>query len=183
MRRHPCLQIAIWILTPLIAKGDRESLIGDLVEEYTERSRGGSSSEALRWCRRQVCASVAPLLWLRLTQARWPATLGIALLAYLSVAMVQVAVRLAIPASSPGNDLSELVVAFPAVVLIGYFAERLRNRSAIVLGVMMFLAMTAMAVLTSEDAPFWYRTAYFVVGPAAAFLGMALHRWRRSGLE
>jgi hypothetical protein len=172
---HLALRVATWIFARLVPKGDREPLIGDLAEEYALRVNAASSSAALKWYLQQICASIPPLLWVRLTRATWVATLGVALLAYFAVGVMQLIIHWAISSSSaPVYNPLGLVIIFPIVVLIGYFAERFRRRSAIVLGAMMLLAITAMTVLTSENAPLWYRGAYFFVGPVAAFIGSAL---------
>jgi hypothetical protein len=173
------MHVATCIFSRLVPKGDREPLIGDLAEEYALRVNAASSSAALKWYLQQIGASIPPLLWARLTRAAWLATLGVALLAYFAVGVVQLIIHWAIPSSSATvyNPLG-LVIIFPMVVLIGYFAERFRRRAAIVLGAMMLLAITAMTVWTTESAPLWYRVAYFFVGPAAAFIGSALRSLR-----
>ena len=173
--RHLAVHLATWIFSAIVPKDDREPLIGDLTEEYSLRVSAVSSSAALRWYLRQVCASIPPLLWLRLSRSVWLATLGVALLAYVAVGVVQVIIHWAITSSSIGvyNPLG-LIVVFPMVVLIGYVAERFRRRSALVLGAMMLIAITAMTILVNENAPLWYRVAYFFVGPAAAVIGRAL---------
>jgi hypothetical protein len=180
---HLALHVATWIFSRLVRKGDREPLIGDLAEEYALRVNATSSSAALKWCLQQICASIPPLLWARLTRAAWLATLGVALLAYFAVGVVQLVIHWAIPSSSaPVYKPLGLVIVFPMVVLIGYFAELFRRRAAIVLGAMMLLAITAMTVWTTENAPLWYRVAYFFVGPAAAFIGSALRSLRPARL-
>lgn len=45
-----------------------------------------------------------------------------------------------------------LVITFPMVVLIGYFAARFRRRAAIVLGAMMLLAVVVMTAWSRESA-------------------------------
>jgi hypothetical protein len=169
------LQVATWIFSRLVPKADREPLIGDFAEEYALRVSSTSSSAALKWYLLQICASVPPLLWVRLTRAVWLATLGVALLAYFAVGVVQLIISWAIPSSAaPLYEPLGLIIVFPMVVLIGYFAERFRRRAAIVLAAMMLLAITAMTVWAAESAPLWYRVAYFFVGPAAALIGSVL---------
>jgi hypothetical protein len=173
------LYVATWIISRLVPRGDREPLIGDFAEEYALRVNAAASPAALKWYLRQICASIPPLLWSRVTQGAWLATLGVALLAYFAVGVAQLIIHWAIPSSSaPLYRPLGLVIIFPMVVLIGYFAERLRRGAAIVLGAMMLLAITMMTVATAESAPLWYRVAYFFVGPAAAFIGCALHSLR-----
>ncbi len=178
---HPALNLATWIFSWLVPKDVREPLMGDLAEEYALRVKAVSPSAAFTWYLRQICASIPPLLWARITRATWLSTLGVALVAYFTVGVVQVIIRWAISSSSATayNPL-DLIIIFPMVVLIGYFAERFRRRAAIVLGVMMLIAITAMTIGASENSPLWYRVAWFFVGPAAAFMGSVLPSLRRT---
>ena len=172
---HFTLTVATWIFSWLVPKEFREPLMGDLAEEYSLRVKADSASAALKWYLRQICASIPPLLWARLTRATWLSTFGVALLAYFAVGVAQLLIRWAMPRSwvTAYNPL-DLIFIFPMVVLIGYFAERFRRRAAIVLGAMMLIAITAMTVGAAESSPLWYRIAWFFVGPAAAFIGSVL---------
>jgi hypothetical protein len=177
----PALHVATWIFSWLVPRDVREPLMGDLAEEYALRVKAISSSAALKWYLRQICASVPPLLWARLTRTVWLSTLGVAFLAYFAVGVVQVLIRWMISSSSATvHNPLDLILIFPMVVLIGYFAERFRRRAAIVLGAMMLLAITAMTVWATEISPLWYRVAWFFVGPAAAFIGSVLPSLRRA---
>ncbi|HEY4342528.1 MAG TPA: hypothetical protein VGM97_21505 [Steroidobacteraceae bacterium] len=152
--------------------------MGDLDEEYALRATTASSSAAFKWYLRQVCTSAPPLLWIRLTRNAWPATLGIALLAYLAVGVAEFMVNQALAGLS-GTDGAAynplgMVITFPVVVLIGYFAARRRRRAPLVLGAMMLINVTAMTLLSTEIMPLGYRVAYFLVGPAAALIGSTL---------
>ena len=95
--RHPLLA-ATWIFSRLV-RADREPLIGDLAEEYAMRAQTDSSSVALRWYLSQICASTLPVMRIRLARAVWLATLGVALLAYLAVGVVQLIIGWALPTS------------------------------------------------------------------------------------
>jgi len=100
----------------------------------------------------------------------------VALVAYVAVGVVQVIVYLAIPSSAaPTYSPLGLFVVFPLVSIIGYVAEYFRRRAALLLSGMMLAAITALTLLGTENVPFWYRLAYFVVGPAAVLMGGALH--------
>jgi hypothetical protein len=72
-----------------------------------------------------------------------------------------------------------LIILFPIVLVIGFFAERFRRRSAVVLGAILLLAIAAMTVWGTGNAPIRYRLAYLLVGPTVAFIGTAMH-WRRN---
>ena len=180
--RHRALHAATWILFWLVPRREREPLVGDLTEEYALRANAVSSSAALKWYLQQVCASVPPLLWATLTRVAWISTVGVALLAYLAVGVVELIVNWAISSSFATGTVAYnalgLLVTSPMVVLIGYFAARFRRGAAIVLGAMMLLAVTAMTLWTTESLPPWLRIAYFFVGPAAAFVGSALRSLR-----
>lgn len=175
MTHRHALLAATWFFSRLVPKADREHLIGDLAEEYALRARTDSSSVAAKWYLKQICASTVPVIWIRLGRAVWLATLGVALLAYLAVGAAQLIIGWALPTSyGPTYDPLGLVILFPVIVLIGYFAERSRRKAAIVLAAMMLLAITAVTMFTTENAPLWYLVAYFVVGPVAALVGSAL---------
>jgi hypothetical protein len=177
--RDLALNVATWLFARFVSKRDREPLLGDLAEEYALRTRAVSSSAALGWYLRQVFASIPPLVGLRLTRAVWLATLGVALVAYVAVGVTQAIIYWAIPSSvAPVYSPLGLIAVFPMVALIGYVAEGFRRRAALILGAMMLLAMTALTLWGSEDAPLWYRVAYFLVGPAAALIGSGLRTLR-----
>jgi hypothetical protein len=171
-----------WVFSWLVPANEREALLGDLAEEYALRAQGASCAAAFRWYLRQVCVSAPPLLWVRVARAAWPGTVGVALLAYVAVAVVEITVNWAIAhlsavGAAAYNPLG-MALTFPMVVLIGYFAAGYRRSAAIVLAVMMLLAVSVMTLTTTEHVPFWYRVAYFLVGPAAAFIGSGLSRGR-----
>jgi hypothetical protein len=178
--RHRAVYVATWILSRLVSRREREPLLGDLAEEYALRANTASASAAFKWYLQQICASAPALLYAKLARAAWIATAGAALLAYMAVGLVELIVNRVISNSSAAayNPLG-LLITFPMVVLIGYFAARFRRRAAIVLGAMMLLAVTVMTASTTEITPRWYRIAYFFVGPAATFFGSALRSLRQ----
>lgn len=179
--RERAVYVATWVLSRIVSRGEREPLLGDLAEEYALRANAGRASAALQWYLQQACASAVLLMWARLRRATWIRTGGVALFAYIAVGLVEFIVNLAIrgPSTSRYNALG-LVITFPMVVLIGYFAERFRRRAAMVLGAMMLLAVIAMTVWATERVPTWYRIAYFFVGPTAACIGSLLGSVLRS---
>ena len=177
MKQH-ALRVAMWIFSWLARRSEREAVMGDLAEEYVLRANTTSPSAAFKWYLRQVCASAAPLLWTRLTRSTWIGTLGVALCAYLAVGVVELIVNRAIAGLSAGGvaayDPVGMLITFPLVVVIGYFAARFRRRAPIVLGAIMLLSVTAMTLWSTESVPTWYTIAYFIVGPAATLIGSTL---------
>ena len=177
MKLPVTLALATWLLYRVAPEGDREPLIGDLEEEYALRVRADSSYAPRAWYLRQICSSIPPVLRIRIAREAWFATLGVALVAYFAVGLGQLAVAWAIPASSePTYDPLGMIVTFPLVVLIGYFAELSRRGAAAVLAALMMLAITAITLSITVSAPVWYHAAYFVVGPVGAIVGGALGR-------
>ena len=176
------LQAATWVLSRLVPRSDREALVGDLAEEYTLRAHAASAAAARTWYLRQLCASAAPLLWVRLTRSTWITTLGVALFAYIAVGLVEFMVNWALAGSSATGTAAYrplgMAINFPMVVLIGYFAAGLRRTAPRVLGALMLLSVSAMTLWGHESLPTWYTIAYFCVGPAAAFIGSALRSLR-----
>jgi uncharacterized membrane protein AbrB (regulator of aidB expression) len=166
-------------------KSDREPLLGDFIEEYGLRANATSSSAALKWCVKQVLTSAPLLLRLRLARVAWMSTIGVALLAYVAVAIAELGVDWAISDWTAAGAFAYKplgpIILFPIVVLIGYVAGLFRRGAPIVLGAMMLLVVTAMTSLTTEDMPHWYGIAFFVTGPAAALIGSALRSLRPAG--
>jgi hypothetical protein len=183
MKHHPVLQVVTWIFSWVVPKDQREPLIGDLHEEYALRAKSASSAGALKWFLKQILASLPPLLWARLTRSAWLSTLGVAVLAYFAVAVVDFIVKRVILSWTANGVLPTYVVglaiSFLTVVLIGYLAEQLRRRAAIVLGTMVLLTVIAMNAGMPADSPLWYRVAWLLVGPAAAVIGSVLPSHRR----
>lgn len=176
--RHPALRLVTWVFSRLVPKNIREPLIGDLAEEYEQRVKATSSSTALLWYLQQICASVPPLLWARLTRGAWLSTAGVAILGYFAAGVVDLIVKRAIPNWTANGTFEPnplgLTITFATMVLIGYFAEKLRRRAAIVLGVMMLLTVIAMTAGAAGGPPLWYRLAYFLAVPSAAVIGGVL---------
>jgi hypothetical protein len=176
--RHRAMDVGTWILSRLVAKRERGPLMGDLAEEYTLRANTASSFAAFKWYLQQICASAPPLLYARFAQTTWVAAGGVAVLAYITVGLVEFIVNRVISSSSAVScDPLGMVITFPMVVLVGYFAAY-RPKAPIVLGAMMLLAVTVMTATAAESAPQWYRIAYFFAGPTAVFIGSALRSLR-----
>lgn len=182
MMRNRVLHMVTWMLSRLVPEDQCEPLVGDLMEEYELRAKGNSSSAAFKWYLQQACASAPSLLWARFTRAAWISTIGVAFLAYVAVGVVDFSVKLLIPNWTPNGVFAPnplgLIVSFPPIVIIGYFAARFRRGAAILLGLIMLVVITVLMWGTTEPMPLWFRVGYFIVGPAAAFIGSAVHSRR-----
>lgn len=183
------LSLALWIVLRLAPPGEREALLGDLVEEQALRASDSSAPAALRWCLRQACASVMPLMASASVRSAWISTAGVALLAYAAVGVVEVSVHWAIAGASArrggvyggtGYGLLDLLLTFPFVTLIGYCATALRPIAPVVVGAMMLAAVTLMTISSHENVPAWYHAAYFFAGPLAMLIGRVCHSRRHA---
>ena len=173
-------QVLLWIVSRLVPEREREPLVGDLIEEFALRASASSPSSALKWCAQQVCASAPPLMWANLRRSEWVSTLGVAMLAYIAVGIVEFGINwlMSIGQGSAAYNPLGMVTTFPVVVVIGYLAARLRRGAPVVLAALMLIAVAVMTVSARESLPVGYRIAYFVVGPAAAMLGSLIRRLR-----
>jgi hypothetical protein len=182
--RQLALHVGTWILSRILPEGERDPLVGDLTEEYALRAKASSSSAALKWYLQQICSSVPLVLSATLTRVAWISTIGVALLGYIAIGVVEFVANWAMSRSSTlaaaAYNPLELLITAPMVVLIGYFAARFRRGAPIVLATMMLLVVTAMTLWSTESMPVWYRITYFVVGPAAACIGSVLRSLRPS---
>lgn len=169
---HPALLIATRLVCLLVPHDSREALLGDLTEEYAQRAKNLSPSSACWWCVRQLVASTASLLWFCLMETAWLSTFGVALLAFLAAGESQFLIRQQLSSSFPGTHAElNLLVFIPTVALIGYFAEGLRRRSAVVLGLMMLASIIPMIFESGTSSPSWLQIAWLLIGPVAALPG------------
>ena len=173
--QHSALRAVTRIFSWLVPKDLREPLLGDLAQEYSRRAQTGDPSAALKWYLKEIWSSVPPLLWTRITRSAWVSTFGVAVVAYAAVFLAQLIIFRTIYTSfgSVPRPL-DLTVSFLVVACMGYVAERLRRRAAIVLGAIALLMATTMILLTPQTSPLWFRIALPIVGPVAAFVGSLL---------
>lgn len=168
--RRGILELAAWTLSRLAPDTEAEALVGDLLEEYALRANVDSPSGALRWYLQQVCKSGLHMMRARLTRTAWPSTVAVALIAYVAVVVIEFTIKREITTSPAAT----MVIAFPTVALIAYFAAKLRSGAPLVLGLLMVLVVTLMILTANESPPLWNRIAYYFVGPGAVFIGGAL---------
>jgi len=178
-------RVAIATLARLAPRAHRLPLAGDLLEELALREVERSGTAARLWLFRQLLRSAPPLLWAALGRTRWLSTLATALLAYVGVGLVEFAVNWALsgaPNGGGGYRPLGLALTFPAVVLIAGAASACRSGAPWVLAVAMLLAVAVMTLTSAEQLPIVYRVAYFIAGPAAVVLGIAVQRRIRRAL-
>ncbi len=180
------MEWAARLLSRLLRDGDGAALLGDLAEERTRRSRGGAR-EAARWYRRELYASLGAVVWLRATESVRRAPWGVACLAYLGVAVLEVLTLLVLsrawPGSSYESSAGRLVLELPGIADIAYAAASFRRGAPFVLGGMMLVVATLISAFTSEPLSMTFIVAFVGAGPMAAWLGGLLRRRRMAALS
>lgn len=58
MRLPGSARIAVWLLARSVTTPDRDAMVGDLLEEYRQRARGGGEARAVRWLWGQALRSL-----------------------------------------------------------------------------------------------------------------------------
>jgi hypothetical protein len=158
--------------------------MGDLAEERARRVWADGPLRAARWYRTEICRSVAAAARLRLAEiarsAPWSLTIG----AYVSVAVLEVAMRWLLSyvwpdAAQPASAL-RVVSELPGIALIAYVAGRFDRRAPVLLGAMMLLAAISMTTLSTEAMSTAFVVACLTSGPGGAVLGARLARARRT---
>jgi hypothetical protein len=102
--------------------------------------------------------------------------------------VVQAAIELgnksAISALSAGDTqfiaVLSWVVGFPSLVLVSYFAARIRPGAAIILPAIIVIAVLLQLVLKASEMPVSKQIAALFVGPIGALAGGAISLRRRS---
>jgi hypothetical protein len=173
------------LLSCLLRDGVGEALLGDLAEERTRRSRSGPR-QAARWYRREFCASLSAVLWLRAAESVRRAPWGVAFAAYLGVAVLEVVTLLALSRAWPGStyesSAGRLVLEFPGIAAIGYVAATFRRGAAFMLGAMMLVVSTLISIFTTEALSMTFIAAFVSIGPMAALLGGLLRSRRMTAV-
>src|SRR5262245_61455952 len=81
--------VAIWLLERLLPDGDRDAIVGDLIEESALRARVSTRTTAAWWCWGQVARSIPQLLWTGLRRRHWIGPLGVAVAVYVAAGAIE----------------------------------------------------------------------------------------------
>lgn len=164
------------ILLKLFApRRDRETIAGDLAEEYSLLAQTAGPRAASRWYFNQALRSVGPLLWANIRRGGWLKTLGAALAGYFVVAALVMLSDFAMSRILSGGvvlySLVSLAVGSLIMMLGGYLAAWMRPRAAILLAILSAAMGLLSLAVTGRGAPVWYQIGLIVIGPAAALAG------------
>jgi hypothetical protein len=178
-------QVAKWLLECLLPERDRDTIVGDLIEESALRARASTRRTTAWWCWGQVARSIPLILWSDFRRRPWLGTLGVAIAAYLSASVIEfvstaVISRMFRPDAWSATVLS-VIVGLATMALGGYVAASIRQGAAPVLAGIILIVVGVLFVTMPNSAPFWYGLTFLIAGPLAALAGGWLHVTRRTG--
>ncbi len=162
------------LLSAILRLDDQGPLLGDLCEEYRLRA-STSPAAAGRWYWAQVIRSCPILVWRRARHGQWLSTVGIAVVAYACVGVLNMlAVTLTEPWTvefSSSDYVRKAVVALFAIAVSAHLASRLRRHAGRVMGYLVALVAIVLMVFPVDASPLWYQVAFLVIGPVAGHVG------------
>jgi hypothetical protein len=178
-------RLASWLLGLCLPQRDKETVLGDLVEEHALLASTLSPRDARRWYWDQALRSSARLFWVSIWRGHWLKTLGAALVGYVAVALLVMGGDLAmsrlLTASETAYSLISLALGLPAMALGGYIAASMRPRAAVGLAVIAGVMGVVSLAVTGGAAPVWYQLALIAIGPAGSLAGGRIRIRRKEG--
>jgi hypothetical protein len=178
-------RVAKWLLERLLPERDRNTIVGDLIEESALRARASTRIATAWWCWGQVARSIPLGLWSDFRRRHWLGTLGVAIAAYVSASVIEfvstaVISRMFRPDARLATVLS-VIVGLVTMALGGYVAAAIRQGAAPVLAAIILIVVGVLFVTMPNSAPFWYGLTFLIAGPLAALAGGRLNLIRRTG--
>lgn len=171
-------RFAALLLVLILPEREKETLRGDLVEEYNLVVASLGERRARRWYWKQMARSVAPLLWASFRRGDWLKTLGAVTAGYVIVVTLvatgEYALSEIFPAPTRLYAVISLLIGFPVMFVAGYFVARIRSRAVSSFAVFVTLMGLLSLAVTGDAAPLWYQISLVLVGPTAALLGARL---------
>lgn len=168
--------LAAKLLSVAIDADDRDTLLGDLLEEHASRACVSPPSAA-RWYWSQAIRSLPILLGRRAGRRQWISTIGIAIAAYPVVgglnAAGMAAVQWCLDGQAPPNHIASALVGLAAISGGAHLASRIRPSAGELVGGLVMLAAVLMLLFPIDASPAWYQLIFLVLGPLAAHLGSA----------
>lgn len=156
--------------------------MGDLAEEFSLRIQASDSCWFWYWG--QALRSIPPVLWKSARQGCWIRTFFVALGAYIAASVVEAVADAALSGilipESPLHTILSLIIGLASIGAGGYLAARLRPGADTAMGVIVFVAVTALIAANVGDAPLWYGLAFLIAGPLSSLAGGALFLRRKT---
>ena len=178
-------QVAKWLLERLLPERDRNTIVGDLIEESALRASASTRIATAWWCWGQVVRSIPLILWSDFRRRHWLGTLSVAIGAYVSASLIEfVSTAVISQMFRPDARLAivlSVIVGLVTMALGGYVAAAIRQGAAPVLAGIIFIVVGVLFVTMPNSAPFWYGLTFLIAGPLAALAGGRLNLIRRTG--
>ena len=184
MNRHQSPPpFASWIIEYVLPVPYRESMLGDLIEEYALLLESRSYPSASRWFWSQTCRSIPPLAWFHLRSGRWLMSLGTAIGVYIFMGMLKFVADLVISKILVPQPTTYVILApivFLATTLTGgLVATRIRRGAAIFLALIVLMTVAVLIELRvcTIPVPPWYQLGFLILGPLTVLITPAIF-WR-----
>jgi hypothetical protein len=171
---------AFWLLSRVLPAGDRDAIVGDLLEEQQLRSRAGAHNEWL-WIWRQALRSLAPLAWTIFLRGNWIATVAAGLAAYGLVKIQESTTSLLwplLPEALAANPVLIGLVGFSTMLLGGVVATWMRRGAALPLAVVSTLMVSKWIMTDGANVPLPWQLYFLISCPVAALSGAKLWQAR-----
>ena len=166
--------LATQLLCRVLAAGERDAVLGDLLEEFALRA-SVSSRQAARWYWSQALRSLPILLGHRARRDRWVSTAAVALAAYVIVGLLNaVGTSLVQPWLNGRGQIRYVVTAIvglTAIAVGAHLASRVRPAAGLVLGALVMMVSLLFLVSPVDASPAWYQLTFLFLGPWAARRG------------
>jgi hypothetical protein len=180
MRRNSPPAFACWLLESVVPAAYRESMLGDLIEEYALRAESTSPLTASRWFWSQACRSVPSLVWSSLRSRDWLISVSIAMGVYVVMGMLKFAADLTISKLvAPGQTTSVVlapVVFLTASAIGGCVAARFRRGATIFLALIVMITVAVLIYIRvcTIPVPWWYQFGFLTLGPLTVLIAPAI---------
>jgi hypothetical protein len=170
VRSRISIRSAQWVLERFVPEGDREAIVGDLLEESAANSTNAPHANSALWCWRQALASVPPLFWASVRRGAWIASFGVGMGGFLvlfSIHLFAERVLASVLTENAGLTGPLLVVGLVSSVTVGFVAARVRRGAASMLALII-----GVVLLTRLDST----NVAFSLTVMAAYIGGVIHR-------
>lgn len=173
-------RLAGWLLRCIVPTEERESIMGDLAEEFSFRTQ----SSAAWWYWGQTLRSIPIIAWQSVRRGLSIQTFLVALGAYFAAGLVEFAADAALAKIVNPKSFWEpvlgLITGLTTMTAGGYAAARLRQGAEKLMSGLILLAVTILFAAQVGEAPVWYGLAFLVAGPVASLAGGALALKRKT---
>jgi hypothetical protein len=180
MKHYSPPAFVCWLFESVLPGPYRDSMLGDLIEEYTLRIESTSPSTASRWFWGQACRSAPSMVWSSLRSRNCLISISIAMGVYIFMALLKSAADLIISRLlAPGQTMAVVlapIVFVTTAAIGGCVAARIRRRATTFLALLVVITVVVLINLKvcSIPVPWWYPFGFLTLGPLAVIIAPAL---------